>query len=214
MPSPPGPPGLPTRLPWRVAPTAAAAVRGAGCSRGEWATARPAGSEPPTGSTRTALVLYSGRADERVADVVREPVHLRLGEVEGHPDEAGVDAVAELRARLELAAARDEPHPVAVGDAERDASSGCISTKGSSCFCVTPPRASSSSPSCSGRACARSRGRTGTRSRAARSAAGTRPGRTCPCRSAATGFGACRYGEPGWSRSVHGHWRPTSSMRS
>ena len=67
---------------------------------------------------RADLVLR--RADQRVADVVREPVHLRLREVERHPDEAGVDAVADRRARLELAAPRDEPHPVALRDPERD----------------------------------------------------------------------------------------------
>ena len=56
---------------------------------------------------RRHLVL--GRADQRVADVVREPVDLRLGEVERHPDEAGIDAVGDLRPRLERAAPRDEP---------------------------------------------------------------------------------------------------------
>src|SRR6187431_2753475 len=66
---------------------------------------------------RGRLVLR--RADERVAHVVREPVHLRLREVERHPDEAGVDALADCGPSLELPAARDEPHPVAVLDSER-----------------------------------------------------------------------------------------------
>jgi len=40
--------------------------------------------------------------------------------VKSHPDEAGVDALADRRPRLELAAPRDEPHPVAVLDPECD----------------------------------------------------------------------------------------------
>ena len=45
--------------------------------------------------------LVLGRADERVADVVRQPVHLRSLEVERHPDEPRVDAVGDGHARFE-----------------------------------------------------------------------------------------------------------------
>ena len=50
---------------------------------------------------------------------MREPVHPCLGEVERHPDEAGIDAVGELRAGGEIAAPRDEPYPLPLRDAER-----------------------------------------------------------------------------------------------
>src|SRR6266511_5493158 len=39
--------------------------------------------------------------------------------MEGHPDEAGVDAFSDCRARLQLATPGDEPHPVPLLDAER-----------------------------------------------------------------------------------------------
>src|SRR5262249_46645852 len=54
------------------------------------------------------LRLVLGRADQRVADVVEQPVHLRLGEVERHPDQARVDARRVVRVGRELAAPRHE----------------------------------------------------------------------------------------------------------
>ena len=58
---------------------------------------------------RRPLVL--GRADQRIADIVRQPVHLRLGKVERHPDEPGEDTVPRpARARRQVAAPRQEPH--------------------------------------------------------------------------------------------------------
>src|SRR6266542_809664 len=62
--------------------------------------------------------LVLGRADERIADVVGQPVHLGLGEVKGHPDEAGVDTVGDVRLGLELPAPRHQPRGCAVGEAQ------------------------------------------------------------------------------------------------
>src|SRR5262249_45388933 len=83
------------------------------CSRGSPITGLRGNLFHPDGGD---LVL--GRADQRVADVVREPVHLGLREVERHPEETGIAAVADDGAGLELAAARDEPRPVAVAESE------------------------------------------------------------------------------------------------
>src|SRR6186997_3275475 len=63
--------------------------------------------------------LVFGGPDERVADVVGQPVDLRLGEVQRHPDETGVDALRVVRLRLELASSGDEPRNLAIRYAER-----------------------------------------------------------------------------------------------
>ena len=159
--------------------------------------------------------LVLGRADQRVADVVEEPVHLRLREVERHPDEPGEHAVGVVRVGLERRRAARRAAPCrrrrSRAIAHRRRGSRRTAAPASR---PRPPRASSSSPSCSGRASARSRGRTGTRSRAARSAAGTRRGRGGRGRRAAPAPARAGTACPGWSASVHGHCRPMSSIRS
>ena len=92
---------------------------------------------PPLDADGADLVL--GRADQRVADVVREPVHLLLGEVERHPDEPGVDAVGDRAPRLERrrAARRAAPSRPSASPSV-DASSAEISKNGSSCLSVIP----------------------------------------------------------------------------
>ena len=149
-------------------------------------------------STRTAETLYSGVPISGSPTSCSQPVHLRLREVERHPDEPRVDALGVVGLGLELAAPGDEPRDLAVADAERARVVGVdLEERPLLLLDDARARAWSSSPSCSGRASARWSARTGTPSRAARSAAGTRPGRTARARSAAPAAARADTASPG-----------------
>ena len=155
--------------------------------------------------------LVLGRPDQRVADVVREPVHLRFREVERHPDEArdrrgrrtalgpggrrGATRAAPTRRRRRRAPTRPRR---------------AISKNGSTCLSLMPLLAHGHRPpSCSGTAfCPVDKRRKDTRNPAPRSAAGTRRDGTSPAADGREGAPRVGTAFPDGRASGHGHCIP------
>ena len=90
-------------------------------------------------STRTADTLYSGVPISGSPTSCEQPVHLRLREVERHPDEARVDALGVVRvAPPARRAARRAARPRRRRSRARPRPRRLISKNGRSCFSTTP----------------------------------------------------------------------------